>query len=45
MTDYELDKFCERNKHCDCNCMRCPAFISNQRHELGFDEDDYDDGE
>ena len=39
MTDYQLEKFCERNPDCGCNCMKCPAFISNMRYEMGWDED------
>ena len=26
MTEYELDKLCEKQKHCDCNCMKCQLF-------------------
>lgn len=26
MTSYELDKICERNPDCGCNCMKCPIF-------------------
>ena len=26
MTEYELDKLCERLSDCDCNCMKCPLF-------------------
>lgn len=40
MTDYELERFCERNPMCDCYCLKCPAFISNQRNRLGLDEND-----
>lgn len=40
MTDYELEKFCERNPDCGCDCMRCPAFAAHQREELGLDEYD-----
>ena len=41
MDDYQLDKFCERNPDCGCNCMKCPAFIANYRYNNGLD--DYDD--
>ena len=43
MTEYELDKFCERNPHCGCNCIKCPAFTLYQRHELGYNEDEYNE--
>ena len=26
MTEYELDKICERNPDCGCDCMNCPVF-------------------
>lgn len=26
MTEFELDKICERQKYCDCNCMKCEIF-------------------
>lgn len=26
MSEYELDKLCERNPQCDCNCIKCPLF-------------------
>ena len=26
MTEYELDKLCERNPNCDCKCVKCPLF-------------------
>ena len=26
MTEYELDKLCERNPDCDCKCIKCPLF-------------------
>lgn len=42
MNDYELEKFCERNPDCGCDCMNCPAFASNQREELGLNEEDYE---
>lgn len=40
MNEYELDRFCERNPHCDCNCIKCQAFAMYQRHELGYDDED-----
>lgn len=24
--DFELDKLCEQNPCCDCNCIKCPLF-------------------
>lgn len=39
MTEYELDKACERNPNCDCKCMKCPLFARYQRSELGLDEE------
>ena len=26
MTEYELDKLCEKKKHRDCKCMKCLLF-------------------
>lgn len=26
MTEYELDKLCERNPDCDGKCITCPLF-------------------
>lgn len=43
MDDYELELYCERHPYCDCLCLKCPAFIANQRHELGYDEIDNKD--
>lgn len=43
MTDYELEQFCERNPHCGCNCMKCPAFAANYRYNNGMDERDTSD--
>ena len=40
MDDYHLDKFCERNPDCGCNCMKCPAFIANYRYNNGLDDED-----
>lgn len=40
MDEYELDIYCNRHPHCDCHCVKCPAFAAYQRHELGLDEDD-----
>jgi len=40
MTDYELDRYCERHPECNCNCMKCPAFAQHQREELGLNEYD-----
>lgn len=44
-SEYELDRFCERNPNCGCNCMQCPAMAQFQRHELGYDEWDEDEEE
>ena len=43
MTEYELDKLCERNPDCGCNCLKCPLMAMYQRSQLGLD--DYDDEE
>lgn len=43
MSDYELERFCERNPDCGCNCMKCPAFIANMRYAEGYFDDDDDD--
>ena len=40
MDDYQLDQFCQRHPECDGKCMRCPAFIANQREELGLNDFD-----
>lgn len=45
MDDYELERYCERHSNCNCLCLKCPAFIANQRNELGIDECDDDDME
>jgi hypothetical protein len=33
MTEYELDKLCEKNPDCGCNCMKCPLFAEFQRSQ------------
>lgn len=38
MTEYELDNYCKRHPHCDCDCMRCEGFASYQRQSLGYEE-------
>lgn len=43
MTEYELDKMCERNPDCGCDCMRCELFARYQRSELGLDKYDNDE--
>lgn len=43
MDDLALERFCERNPDCGCNCMSCPAFAHNYRHNNGLDEEDEDD--
>lgn len=43
MTEYDLDKFCQNNPDCGCNCMRCPAFVRFHNEELygnNYDEED-----
>ena len=40
MTDFELERFCERNPHCGCNCYKCPAFAANWRYNNGYDDED-----
>ena len=35
MSDYELEKFCESQPDCGCNCMKCPAFAAHQRYING----------
>ena len=37
MTDEQLERFCERNPDCGCNCMKCPAFAANYRYNNGGD--------
>lgn len=36
MTEYELDKYCDAHKNCDCNCMKCFIFKEYMREELGY---------
>lgn len=44
MTDYELEKFCERNPNCGCKCFDCPAFAENHFESLGYyDDEDYNE--
>ena len=44
MDDFQLERFCERNKQCGCRCMSCPAFQANIRYHDGYtDEDDEDE--
>ena len=31
-----LEKFCESQPDCGCNCMKCPAFAANQRYNNGY---------
>ena len=45
MTDYELEQLCKNNPDCGCECLACPAFIANQREELGLDECDTSEDE
>ena len=32
MTEYELEKRCEQNPHCGCNCMKCELFAYYMTH-------------
>lgn len=34
MTEYELDRACERNQLCDCDCMKCELFALWKRSEM-----------
>ena len=34
MTEYELDKICENNPHCNCNCMKCGLFSQWIKSEM-----------
>lgn len=43
--EFQLERFCEHNPDCGCNCMRCPAFAKHYRDENGFDDDDDDEDE
>lgn len=43
MDDLQLERFCEMNHDCGCDCLHCPAFAANYRYNNGYDEDDYDD--
>lgn len=42
MTEYELDKMCECNPDCGCNCMKCELMARYQRSQLGMDENGED---
>lgn len=33
MTEYELDKICEQNTDCGCNCMKCELFAEYIRSQ------------
>ena len=33
MTEYELDKKCEQNPDCGCDCMRCELFGFYMTHK------------
>ena len=43
MDDLQLERFCEMNPDCGCDCLHCPAFTANYRYNNGYDDDDYDD--
>ena len=43
MDDLQLERFCEMNPDCGCDCLHCPAFAANYRYNNGYDGDDYDD--
>ena len=32
MTEYELEKRCEQNPHCGCNCIKCELFAYYMTH-------------
>lgn len=34
MTEYELERACERNPLCDCDCMKCALFAQRKRSEM-----------
>lgn len=34
MTEYELDKACERNLDCGCDCVHCTLFAAWVESEL-----------
>ena len=40
MTEYELNRICERSPNGGCNCMKCEVMAMYQRSQLGLDEDD-----
>ena len=44
MDDFELEKFCERNPDCGCQCMKCPAFAANYRFNNGLNDEEYEEG-
>lgn len=44
MTEYELDRICERTA-CDCKCAKCPIMAKFMRSELGLDEYDEENDE
>ena len=33
MTEYELDKICEKQKDCGCKCMQCELFAKYMRNK------------
>lgn len=35
MTEYDLERLCEQNPDCGCDCMRCPLFAQHMNEELG----------
>lgn len=36
MTDAELERFCESNPDCGCDCQKCEAFAANYRCNNGY---------
>lgn len=43
MTEYELDKICEQQPDCGCDCMRCPIFAKymNSKNDWTMDEKEF----
>lgn len=42
MTEYELEKFCERNPDCGCNCIKRPAF-AQMYNDTNYDNEERED--
>ena len=43
MTEYELDKICERQTDCDCDCKKCAIFARymNSKNDWTMDEQEF----